>query len=123
MSQKLLCSDAFSFKVYNKSCMHSFVLHEITLEEVSNNISNIKPYSAPGMDGIPPKFVKLARCILSLYHTKLFNKCSINKQEIFLRDFEVPMLSQSQKLHLQNLLMNFVPFLCSPFFLNCLSKF
>ena len=87
MSQKLSCSDAFSLKTHSKTCMHSFMLHEITPEEVSNRISKIKPYSAPGMDGIPPKFVKLARCILSSYLAKLFNKCI--EQEIFLCNFKV----------------------------------
>ena len=57
MSQKLPCSDAFSFKIHSKSCMHSFMLHEITPEEVSNCISNIKPYSAPGMNGILPSLL------------------------------------------------------------------
>ena len=87
MSQKLLCSDAFSFKIHSKSCVHSFILHEITPEEVSNCISDIKPYSAPGRNGIPLKFVKLATCILSPYLAKLFNKCI--EQEIFPRDFKV----------------------------------
>ena len=58
----------------------------ITPEEVSTCISNIKLYSAPGMNGIPPKFVKLARCIFSPYLAKLFNKCI--KQEFFPRDFK-----------------------------------
>ena len=77
--------------------MCSFMLHEIT-PEVSNcisnikpysvpGISNIKPYSVPGMDGIPPKFIKLERCLLSPYLAKLFNKCI--EQEIFPRDFKV----------------------------------
>ena len=81
----VLC--AFSFKIHSKSCMLSFMLHEITPEEVSNCISKIKSYSAPGMDGIPPKFVKSASCILSPYFAKLFNKCI--EQEIFPRDFKV----------------------------------
>ena len=63
------------------------MLQEITPVEVSNCISNIKPYSAPGMDGISPKFVKLAKCILSPYLAKLFNKCI--EQEIFPRNFKV----------------------------------
>ena len=67
--------------------MHSFMLHEITPEEISNCISIIKPYYAPGMDRKPPKFVKLARCILSPYLAKLFTKCI--EQEIFPRDFKV----------------------------------
>ena len=28
MSQKLSCSDAFSFKIHIRSCMHPFMLHE-----------------------------------------------------------------------------------------------
>ena len=39
------------------------------------------------MDGIPRKFVKLAKWILSPYIAKLFNKCI--KQKIFPRDFIV----------------------------------
>ena len=49
------------------------MLPEITPEEVSNCIFDIKLYSTSVMDGIPPKFVKLARCILSPYLAKLFN--------------------------------------------------
>ena len=65
--------------------MHSFMLYEITPGEGSYSIFNIKPYSVPGVDGIPPKFVKLARCILFPYLAKLFNKYI--EQEIFRRDF------------------------------------
>ena len=43
MSQKLPCSDAFSFKIHSKSCMHLFMLYEITLEEISNCISILSP--------------------------------------------------------------------------------
>ena len=81
MSEKLPCSDAFFFKNHRKSCMHCFMLHEITPEKVSTCISNINPYSALDVDGIPPKFVKLAKCILSPCFAKLFNKCI--EQKIF----------------------------------------
>ena len=87
LSLKLLCSDTFSCKIHRKSCMHFFMPHEITQEEVSNCISNIKPYFVQVMDKIPPKFVKLAKCILSPYLAKLFSKCI--EQEIFSRDFKV----------------------------------
>ena len=87
MLQKLLCSDSFSYKIHSKSCMHSLMFLEITPEEVSNCISIIKPYSAPAMDGIPPKFVELVRCILFPYLAKLINNC--REQEIFPRDFKV----------------------------------
>ena len=81
MSQKLPCSDAFSFKIRRKSCMHSFMLHEITPEEVSNCIFNFKPYSATGMDGIPPEFVKLARCIL--FHILLSYSINVQNKKFF----------------------------------------
>ena len=45
--------------------MHSFMLHKTNPEEVSNCISNVKSYSAPDMDGIPPKLVKLASVFYS----------------------------------------------------------
>ena len=51
------------------------MLHEITPKEVSNCISNIKPYLTPGVDGISPKFDQLAKCILFPFLATLFNKC------------------------------------------------
>ena len=120
MFPNLTFSDAFFFKIHSKSCLHSFMLYEITLE-VSNSISNIKPYFASGMNGILLKFIKLTRCILFPYLAKLFNKCI--EQEIFPRDFKAAYVIKSYKLRLQNLLMNFVPFLYSPFCLNCVGKF
>ena len=77
----------FSFKIYNKSCLQSFVLQEITTEDVSNAIDSIKSHSAPGKDEISPKFVKLAKCILSPYLANLFNKCI--DQDIFPFDFKI----------------------------------
>ena len=62
MSNNLPCSK-LSFKIYKKPCLQSFVLHEITTEDVSNVIDNIKSHSATGKDDISPKFVKLAECI------------------------------------------------------------
>ena len=67
--------------------MQSFVLQEITTEDVINAIDSIKSHSAPGKDKILPKFMKLARCILSLYLDNLFNKCI--DQDIFPFDFKI----------------------------------
>ena len=75
--------------------MYAFFYALRTPEEVSNCISNIKPNSVPGIDVIPPKFVKLARCIFSPYLAKLFNKCI--EQEIFPRDFKVAYVIPIQK--------------------------
>ena len=77
----------FSFKIYNKSCLQSFVLQEITIEDVSSAINSIKSHSAPGKDEILPKFVKLAKCILFPYLANLFNKCI--DQDIFPFDFKI----------------------------------
>ena len=97
------------------------MLHDITPEEVSNCISNIKSCSAPGMDGIPPKFVKLTRRILSPYLAKLFDNCI--KQEIIPRDFKVAHVIPIPKTSSPKFLDEFRPLFCSPFFLNCFNKF
>lgn len=76
-----------SFKFHDKSCMKSFVFQEIDEEEVSSHINNIKASSTPGSDEISPKFVKLAKVILSPFLTKLFNKCI--QQEIFPDAFKI----------------------------------
>ena len=74
--------------------MYCFILQEIAPEEVTA-FPILKAYSAPRIGGIPSKFVKLARCILSLYLAKLFNKRI--EQEILPRDFKtvyvIPILS------------------------------
>ena len=67
--------------------MQSFVMDEISAQDVSNSIDNIKPHSAPGVDGISPKFIKLAKPILFPYLASLFNECI--QQEIFPHDFKL----------------------------------
>ena len=86
MSKKLPFSNSSSFKIHCKSCMKSFPLEEITLEEINFCIDNLKSNSSPGIDDLPPKFIKLAKCILSP-HLNLFNKCI--KQEVFPNDFKL----------------------------------
>ena len=73
MSNNLPCSK-FSFKICNKSCLQSFVLQEITTEDVSNVTDSIKFYFAPGKNDILPKFMKLVICMLSPFLANLFNK-------------------------------------------------
>ena len=85
ISNYLPCSKFFS-KIYNKSYLQSFVLQEITTEDVSNVVDSIKSHSASGIDDILPKFVKLANCILSPYLANSFNKCI--DQDIFLFEFK-----------------------------------
>ena len=67
--------------------MQSFTLHEITESEVPLAISDVKSYSAPGIDGISSKFVKMAGVVLTPIFTKLYNKCL--QQECFPDEFKV----------------------------------
>ena len=49
-------------------------------------IDNIKTNSAHGINGIPSKFVKMAKCV-HVSFTKLFNICI--KEEIFSEEFKI----------------------------------
>ena len=67
--------------------MKSLILQDIFKEEVSDAIASIKSSSTPGIDEITPKFVKIAKGILSPILAKLFTKCI--HQETFPSDFKV----------------------------------
>ena len=58
MSKKLPFSYSSSFKIHSKSCMESFFFGRTNF-----CIDNLKSHSSPGIDDLPPKFIKLARCI------------------------------------------------------------
>ena len=66
-----------NLKITCKSCLHSFVIHDVTENEVSIAIENLKSNSAPGIDSIPPKFVKMVKMLLTSLLTKSYNKCLI----------------------------------------------
>ena len=53
-------SDIFRLKIFSKSIMQSFMLHEFTESEVSLASSDVKSNSAPGIDSIYPKFMIMA---------------------------------------------------------------
>ena len=52
-----------SFKIFTSSWVQSFALQEICEEDVISCIDNVKCDSAPGSDEIPPKSVKLSKCV------------------------------------------------------------
>ena len=54
-------------------------MHDVIENEVSIAIENLKSNSAPGIDAIPPKFVKMAKMSLTPLLTKLYNKCLIRE--------------------------------------------
>ena len=63
MSKSLLNTDKLDSKlvIHSKSCVQSFVFHEITEEEVIRYISTMKTYTSPGLDGISSRFVDLLK--------------------------------------------------------------
>ena len=63
------------------------MLLDIVESEVASAIDNIKTNSAPGPDGIPPKFIKMAKIVLVPVFTKLYNKCL--EEECFPDDFKL----------------------------------
>ena len=80
-------SNISELKIFSKSIMQSFRLHEFTESAVSLAINDVKCNTAPGMNGISPKFVKMAIVALAPILTKLYNKCL--QQECFPDEFKV----------------------------------
>ena len=62
------------------------MLEEILLKDVNDCIDKLKPYTAPGLDQISPKFVKLSKCVLAPLLARLFNRCI--QLETFPNDFK-----------------------------------
>ena len=67
-----------NLKITSKSCLYSFVIHDVTENEVSIAIENSKSNSVPGIDAIPPKFVKMTKILLTPLLTKSYNKIMFN---------------------------------------------
>ena len=63
------------------------MLEEILSEDVKDCIDKLKPYTAPGLDQISPKFVKLSKCVLAPLLARLCNRCI--ELETFPNDFQV----------------------------------
>ena len=62
------------------------MLEEIS-EDVSDCVDKLKPHTAPGLDQISPKFVKLSKCVLAPLLARLFNRCI--ELETFPNDFKI----------------------------------
>ena len=80
-------SDISQLKIFSKPIIQSFMLHKFTEREVFLAISGVKSNSASEIDGISPKFMKMARVTLAPIWTKLDNKCL--QQECFPEEFKV----------------------------------
>ena len=119
MSKNLLTSNSSFFKIHSKSCMQSFVMDEISTQDVSNSIDNIKPHFAPGVNGISPKFIKLAKPVLSPHFASPFNKCV---QEIFPYDFKLAYIIPIPKTFSPKPLDHFRPMFLLPVFSKLFEK-
>ena len=71
LSKKFTTNQLPNFKIYTAASFQSFMLLDIVESEVARAIDNIKTNSAPGPDGIPPKFIKMAEVVLVPVLTKL----------------------------------------------------
>ena len=81
------------------------MLHEFTEREVFLAISGVKSNSASEIDGISPKFMKMARVTLAPIWTKLDNKCL--QQECFPEEFKVGQVIPIPKTLAPKNLVNF----------------
>ena len=63
------------------------MLEEILSEDVSDCINKLKPYTAPGLDQISPKFVKLSKFVLAPLLARSFSKCI--ELQTFPNDFKI----------------------------------
>ena len=106
--------------IHSKRCCQSFVLHEITEEEVNTCINNIKSQSAPGLDGISPKFIKLSKVVLTPFLTKLFNKCI--SQKSFPDSFKTAAIIPIPKSSSPNSMNDFRPISLLPIFSKIFEK-
>ena len=109
-----------SFKIFTRSCVHSFALQKICEEDVISCIDHVKCDSAPGSDEIPLKFVKLSKCILAPLLTKLFNKCF--NQEIFSDPFKLAYVIPVPKISNPNSLDDLRPISLLPVFAKIFEK-
>ena len=73
--------------IHSIRCMQSFVIHEVSEDEVRTSLNNVKAHTAHGFDHTPAKFIKTAACVLTPFLTRIFNKCV--EQETFPNDYKI----------------------------------
>ena len=88
---KNLNSNDSKLTVHAKCCSQSFVLHEITVEEIYCCINNLKNCSAPGLNGINPKFIKMSKVCLAPLPATFFHNCIA--QSVFPKNFKTAVVT------------------------------
>ena len=53
------------------------MFHEMTVEEINSCINNLKNRSAPELNGINPKFIKMSKICLAPFLATFLNKCIV----------------------------------------------
>ena len=87
LSKNFATNQLSNFKIYTAASLQSLMLLDIVESEIARATKNIKTNSAPGPNGISPKFIKIAKVVLVPVLTKLYNKCL--KEECFPDDFKL----------------------------------
>ena len=92
---KNLNSNDSKLTIHTKCCSQSFVFYEITVEEINSSIHYLKNRSAPGLDGINQKFIKISKvCLASLIAT-FFYKCIA--QSVFPKNLKTAVVTSIRK--------------------------
>ena len=100
--------------------MQSFVMHEISEDEVRTSLNNVKAHAAHGFDHIPAKFLKAAACVLTPLLIRIFNKCAA--QEIFPNDYKIAYVVPIPKVSSPQTFGDFRPILLLPIFSKLFEK-
>ena len=75
MTTKNNQTSSHQINIHGKRSVQSFVMHEISEDEVRTSLNNVKAHTAHGFDNIPAKFIKTAAYVLTPFLTRIFNKC------------------------------------------------
>ena len=113
-------ASSHQINIYNKRCMQSFVMHEISEDEVRTSINNVKAHTAHGFDHIPAKFIKTAACVLTPFLTRIFNKSV--EQETFPKDYKIAYVVPIPKVSSPHTFGDFRPISLLPIFSKLFEK-
>ena len=122
MCKNLLNSDKADLKlvIHSKSCIQSFVFHEISKEEVTRHINAMKTHTAPGLDGISSKFIELTKLIVAPFLVQLFYNCI--DQNIFPENINLAIVTPIPKTSSPKSMNDFRPISVLPIFSKIFEK-
>ena len=119
MNKDLISNDS-KLTIHVKCCSQSFMLREISVEEINNCINNLKNCFAPGLDRINPKFIKMLKVYLVAILATFFNKCI--SQSVFPKNFKTAIVTLISKITTPKSMNDFSPFHFRLYFQKYLEK-